>query len=60
MTALIGWSGTSGFKDEWVYDGAAERQEFISFQPWSFIYLLMYLLIYLFTYFFTVLTNPLL
>lgn len=24
MTALIGWSGTSGFVDKWVYDGAAE------------------------------------
>eukprot|EP00903_Cladosiphon_okamuranus_P008053 g7767.t1 len=24
MTALIGWSGTTGFMDEWVYDGAAE------------------------------------
>ncbi|CAM9596580.1 unnamed protein product, partial [Ectocarpus sp. 13 AM-2016] len=24
MTALIGWSGTSGFTDEWVYDGAAD------------------------------------
>ncbi|CAM9137446.1 unnamed protein product [Ascophyllum nodosum] len=24
MTALIGWSGTSGFTEEWVYDGAAE------------------------------------
>jgi len=24
MTALIGWGGTSGFKDPWVYDQAAE------------------------------------
>ncbi|CAM9969609.1 unnamed protein product, partial [Discosporangium mesarthrocarpum] len=24
MTAMIGWSGTSGFAEEWVYDGAAE------------------------------------
>ncbi|CAM9309741.1 unnamed protein product [Ectocarpus sp. 4 AP-2014] len=24
MTALMGWSGTSGFTDEWVYDGAAD------------------------------------
>ncbi|MEM6252807.1 MAG: magnesium chelatase subunit H [Cyanobacteria bacterium P01_D01_bin.156] len=24
MTALIGWGGTTGFKDSWVYDQAAE------------------------------------
>lgn len=25
MTSLIGWAGTSGFKEQWVFDGAAER-----------------------------------
>ncbi|CAM9168634.1 unnamed protein product [Chrysoparadoxa australica] len=25
LTALIGWSGTADFQDEWVYDGAAQR-----------------------------------
>lgn len=25
MTALIGWAGTAGFQDKWVFDGAAER-----------------------------------
>ncbi|KAG5190772.1 CobN/Magnesium chelatase-domain-containing protein [Tribonema minus] len=25
MTALIGWSGTADFQDQWVYDGVAER-----------------------------------
>lgn len=24
MTALIGWAGTTGFSEKWVYDGAAE------------------------------------
>ena len=24
MTALIGWSGTTGFQEKWVYDGAAQ------------------------------------
>ncbi|CAM9856960.1 unnamed protein product, partial [Choristocarpus tenellus] len=24
MTALIGWGGTTGFAEEWVYNGAAE------------------------------------
>eukprot|EP00611_Tribonema_gayanum_P028945 TRINITY_DN7600_c0_g1_i2.p2 TRINITY_DN7600_c0_g1~~TRINITY_DN7600_c0_g1_i2.p2 ORF type:complete len:161 (-),score=29.67 TRINITY_DN7600_c0_g1_i2:391-873(-) len=25
MTALIGWSGTADFQDQWVYGGVAER-----------------------------------
>ena len=25
MTALIGWGGTAEFKEEWVYEQAAER-----------------------------------
>ena len=25
MTALIGWGATSGFTENWVYDGAHER-----------------------------------
>lgn len=25
MTAMIGWGATAEFKDEWVYDQAAER-----------------------------------
>jgi magnesium chelatase subunit H len=25
MTALIGWGATSGFQENWVYDGAHER-----------------------------------
>jgi cobalamin biosynthesis Mg chelatase CobN len=25
MTALVGWSSTAGFQDQWVYDGAVER-----------------------------------
>tara|TARA_B110000090_G_C13060008_1_gene322999 strand:- start:198 stop:455 length:258 start_codon:yes stop_codon:yes gene_type:complete len=25
MTALLGWGGTVGFADKFVYDGAAER-----------------------------------
>jgi magnesium chelatase subunit H len=25
MTALLGWGGTAGFQEQWVYDGAAER-----------------------------------
>jgi len=28
MTALIGWGGTSGFKDPWVYDQAADTYAF--------------------------------
>jgi hypothetical protein len=24
MTALVGWGATSGFADDWVYDGAHE------------------------------------
>lgn len=24
MTALIGWSGTTDFKEDWVYDQAAQ------------------------------------
>ena len=25
MTALVGWGATSGFQENWVYDGAHER-----------------------------------
>ena len=25
MTALVGWGATSGFAEDWVYDGAHER-----------------------------------
>jgi magnesium chelatase subunit H len=25
MTALVGWAGTTGFQDQWVFDGAADR-----------------------------------
>jgi len=25
MTALVGWAGTTGFQDKWVFDGAADR-----------------------------------
>jgi magnesium chelatase subunit H len=25
MTALVGWGATSGFQEDWVYDGAHER-----------------------------------
>jgi magnesium chelatase subunit H len=28
MTALIGWGGTARFRDDWVYDGAAETYAF--------------------------------
>jgi magnesium chelatase subunit H len=28
MTALIGWGGTAGFRDDWVYDEAAETYAF--------------------------------
>ena len=28
MTALIGWAGTTGFAEKWVYDGAAEYDSF--------------------------------
>ena len=25
MTAMMGWAGTAGFSEKWVWDGAAER-----------------------------------
>lgn len=25
MTSMIGWAATSGFQEDWVFDGVAER-----------------------------------
>ena len=25
MTAMLGWAGTAGFAEDWVFDGAADR-----------------------------------